>query len=334
MADEDDDLEQPAGLRPFWSGTITFGLVTVPVALFTATRPRGVALRMVEPENNATVQRRYICSKDEKPLENDDIVRGYEIEKGKFVVVTDDELAAIEPRKSREIDLRLFVDRDEIDPMYFERAYFLVPSGGTNKAYRLLAEAMERTKQAGIATFVMRAKEYLVAILAENGILRAETLRFADDIRGPEDVGLDEVPKPAGADVKKFEEQIARHAKKQLDLHDLLDDHTERLEKLVAQKEKKGENVIGMPEERGGGDDGGGGGEVVDLLQILSRSLGDAGAARKSPKKTAPAAKRSTGAKRSTSAKRGSAAKRSTAKKPHKAAAAKKPRKTAAAKKR
>ena len=260
MADEDDDLEQPAGLRPFWSGTITFGLVTVPVALFTATRPRGVSLRMIEPETQSTIQRRYVCSKDEEPLDNDDIVRGYEIEKGKFVVVTDYELSAIEPRKSREIDLRLFVDRDEIDPMYFERAYFLVPAGGTNKAYRLLAEAMQRTKQAGIATFVMRAKEYLVAILAENGILRAETLRFADDLRSPEDVGLDDIPKPAGADVKKFEEQIARHTKKQVDLHDLLDDYTEQLEKLVAQKEKKGDHVIGMPEESSGGGGAGGGG--------------------------------------------------------------------------
>ncbi|MBV8519140.1 MAG: Ku protein [Acidobacteria bacterium] len=332
MADEDDDLEQPAGLRPFWSGTITFGLVTVPVALFTATRPRGVSLRMIEPETQSTIQRRYVCSKDEEPLDNDDIVRGYEIEKGKFVVVTDYELSAIEPRKSREIDLRLFVDRDEIDPMYFERAYFLVPAGGTNKAYRLLAEAMQRTKQAGIATFVMRAKEYLVAILAENGILRAETLRFADDLRSPEDVGLDDIPKPAGADVKKFEEQIARHTKKQVDLHDLLDDYTEQLEKLVAQKEKKGDHVIGMPEESsGGGGAGGGGAEVVDLLQVLSRSLGEAGAVRKSPKKTTTTAKRSSGTKRASSTKRTSSAKRASG---TKRAPTTKARKTAGAKKR
>ena len=289
---EDDDVDEggaPAGLRSFWTGTITFGLVTVPVALYAATRPRGIGLRMIAPDG-APVQRRYVCSKDEKPLDADDIVRGYEIEKGKFVVVTDDELEAVEPRKSREIDLRLFVDRDSIDPVYFERAYFLVPAAGTNKAYRLLAEVMEQKSYAGIATFVMRAKEYLVAIIAENGILRAETLRFEDEVRKPEDVGLPKKPKAATADVRKFESQIARKTRK-LDLRELLDDYAERLEKLVAAKERKEKDIVRAPEEEKPEE---GGAEVVDLLAVLSRSLGGGGAAaparkpaRKSSRKSA-----------------------------------------------
>jgi DNA end-binding protein Ku len=217
------------------------------------------------------VQRRYVCAKDEKVLDADDIVHGYEVEKGKFVVVTDDELEAIEPKKSREIDLRVFVDVDDVDPIYFERAYFLVPNGGTNKAYRLLAEVMERKKQAGIATFVMRAKEYLVAIIAENGILRAETLRFADEVRQPEEIGLPKAAKASPADVKKFENQIARHAKK-VNLNEFLDDYTERLEKLVASKERKKADIVKAPEEPEREEAGGG--EVVDLLEVLSRSLG------------------------------------------------------------
>lgn len=292
---EEEEFEQPSGLRPFWSGTITFGLVTVPVALYSAIRTGGVALKMIGPDQ-APVRRRYICSKDEKVLDADDIVRGYEIEKGKFVVVTDAELEAIEPRKSREIDLQLFVDRTDIDPIFYDRAYFLVPTGGTNKAYRLLAEVMEKKDQAGIATFVMRAKEYLVAIIAENGILRAETLRFADEVRKPDDVGLPEPVKATAAEVKKFEEQIARRAKK-LDLHEFLDDYTERLEKLVAKKEKKKEDVVKAPvEER---EEEGEGAEVVDLLAVLSRSLGGKTAAPKrkpakkaATKKKAPAKKR------------------------------------------
>ena len=299
MAEEDDDIEQPAGLRSFWTGTITFGLVTVPVALYAASRPRGVALKMIGPDESP-VRRRYVCSKDGKVLDADEIVRGYEIEKGKFVVVTDDELEAIEPRKSREIDLRVFVDVDDIDPMYFERAYFLVPAGGTNKAYRLLAEVMEKKKQAGIATFVMRAKEYMVAILAENGILRAETLRFADEIRKPSDVGLPDVPKVSAADVKKFETQIAKHAKK-VNLREFLDDYTERLEKLVAAKERKKEDIVKAPEELRDEDEAGGG-EVVDLLAVLSRSLGG-GAGRKPARKASTTRKRST-AKKKTAAKR------------------------------
>ena len=300
MAEDDDDFDQPSGLRPFWSGTISFGLVTVPVALYTATKPRGISLKMIGPDE-APVQRRYVCSKDGKALDADDIVRGYEIEKGKFVVVTDDELEAIEPRKSREIDLRLFVDRDEIDPMFYQRAYFLVPSGGTNKAYRLLAEVMEKKNQAGIATFVMRAKEHLVAIIAENGILRAETLRFADEIRKPADVGLPDVPKTPPAEVKKFEAQIAKHVKK-LDLHELIDDYAERLEKLVAEKERKKEDIVRAPAEAARDEDEGGG-EVVDLLAVLSRSLGGSSAGKRKPAKRA-AAKRKTSAKKQASKKK------------------------------
>lgn len=289
-------------MRPFWSGTITFGLVTVPVALYSATRPRGVALKMIGPDE-APVRRRYICSKDGKVLDADEIVRGYETEKGKYVVITDDELEAIEPRKSREIDLRVFVDVDDIDPMYFNRAYFLVPSGGTNKAYRLLAEVMEKKKQAGIATFVMRAKEYLVAILAENGILRAETLRFSDEIRKPEDVGLPEVPKVGPADVKKFEAQIARHAKK-VNLHEFLDDYTERLEKLVAAKERKKADIVKAPTDLRDEEDAGGG-EVVDLLAVLSRSLGGGSPpARKPARKASGTAKKKAPAKKSAAAKK------------------------------
>jgi len=286
--DELDEAQQPSGMRPFWTGSITFGLVTVPVALYSALRAGGTALRMLGPDE-APVQRRYVCSKDEKLLEDDDIVRGYEIEKGKFVIVTDEELEAVEPRKSREIDLQLFVDLDAIDPIYYARAYYLAPTGGANKAYRLLAEVMEKKKQVGIATFVMRAKEYLVAIIAENGILRAETLRFENEIRSAEDAGLPRLVKPAPADVKKLETQIARHAKK-FDPKELVDDYSERLEKLVAKKEKKKAAVVRVtePEEEKGG-------EVVDLMAMLSKSLNQG---RKAPRKAPAARKRAVAAKR------------------------------------
>jgi len=292
MPEEAEEIEsgQPSGIRSFWSGTISFGLVTVPVALYSATRSNGIALRMVGPDG-ATVERRYVCSKDEKPLDDDDIVRGYAIDKKKFVVVTDEELEAVEPRKSREIDLRLFVDRDSIDPVYFNRGYFLVPNSGTNKAYRLLAEVMEKKGYAGIASFVMRGKEYLVAILSENGILMAQTMRFADEIRKPADVGLPKAAKAAPADVKKFEAVIARRAKK-LDLRELTDDYPERLEKLVAAKQRKHADIIRVAEEPASSSDGA---EVVDLLAVLARSLGNGG--RKAPRR-APARKSVAAAKK------------------------------------
>jgi DNA end-binding protein Ku len=286
-------------MRSFWSGTITFGLVSVPVNLFPATVQRRVAFRMVAPEG-APVQRHYVCSKDGTPLDADDIVRGYEIEKGKFVVVSDDELEAIEPRKSREIDLQLFVDRSEIDPMYFDRGYFLAPAGGSNKAYRLLAEVMEKKGRAGIATFVMRAKEYLVAILAENGVLRAETLRFHDEIRKPEDVGLPKQARPKPAEVKKFEQFIAKHSGKLVVSH-MTDAYAQRVEKLVEKKQKKGEDVVRIrPEESEPAE----GGEVIDILEALRRSMQSTSKGRKPAQRSAAKSSAKKGASKKSAVKK------------------------------
>lgn len=279
--DEEDDVSIP-GVRPFWSGTISFGLVSVPVSLFPANRPRsGAALRMVAPDGTP-LERRYVCSKDEQELGWDEIVRGYEIEKQKFVVVTDEELEAVEPRKSREIDLRLFVERDEIDPKFFDRSYFLTPTAGSTKAYRLLVEVMEKTGRAGIATFVMRSKEYLVAILADKGILSAETMRFADEIRSVEDVGLPKKKKATAADTKRFEREIEDLTKK-LDLREFLDVDQQRVEKLAEKKRKKHEDVV-KPEVEVEEEEGA---EVVDLMAALRQSL-QTGKAGRRPAKRAP----------------------------------------------
>lgn len=279
--------ETAAGIRSFWSGTITFGLVSVPVALFPANRSRAVALRMVG-DDGTPLRRRYVCSKDGKELDWDEIVRGYEVSKGKFVTVTDDELEAVEPRKSRDIDLQMFVDAGDIDPMFFERAYYLTPSGGSNKAYRLLADVMERTNRAGIATFVMRAKEYTVAILAENGILRAETLRFQDEIRTPEDVELPKKAKVKAVAVSKFTRAIGQHSGT-FNLYDFKDEYAERLEKLVGRKERAGEGIV-KATAAAPAEEEEGGGEVIDLIQALRQSLQGGGAT--GAKRTAVRARR------------------------------------------
>jgi len=267
------------GVRPFWSGTITFGLVSIPVNLFPATTKQRIAFRMVT-EEGLPVQRRYVCSKDESELDAGEIVRGYEIEKGKFVIVEDDELEAIEPRKTREIDLQLFVDRNEIDPMYFERGYFLTPAAGSNKAYRLLAEVMEKGNRAGIATFVMRTKEYLIQITAENGILRAETLRFKEEVRTAASVGLTATPKAKPADIKKFETLIAKKTKK-LNLSIMLDDYAEKMQQLADRKKKAGDEVLTLERESADED----GGNVVDIMEALRKSLSGTPSKRKPPAK-------------------------------------------------
>jgi len=259
--------------RALWTGTISFGLVSVPVELFPANRPGRPGLRWLAP-SGLPVQRRYVSSEEGVEVPTSHLIRGYEVARDEHVVVTDAELEALAPEKSRDIDLSRFVPVEEVDPVLFERAYFLAPGGESVKAYRLLADVMERTGRAGIATFVMRDKEYLVAILAEGGILRAETLRFADEVRSAEDVGLPEARKPKkggkqAAEVTKLKRAIAARSEKQLDADELVDPWTARIEALAEKKQKKGEDVVEVPEaaeeERA---------EVIDLMEVLKRSLG------------------------------------------------------------
>jgi DNA end-binding protein Ku len=268
-------LDREIRRRSFWSGTITFGLVSIPVALLPAHRAGGSSLRMLAPDGTPLI-RRYYCPRENRPIEREEIVRGYEIRKDEFVVVSDDELEALEPKKSREIDLRRFVPLERIDPSYFDRPYYLVPSGQSPKPYRLLAEIMERTGRAGIATFVMRTKEYLVAIIADGGILRAETLRFADEIRSPEDIGLDEPAPVSKESVLRMELEINKASRKGLDPGELKDHQSEQLIALVERKRAAGVGVLRpdevqlFPKEAAEEQPG----KVIDIMQLLKQSLG------------------------------------------------------------
>jgi DNA end-binding protein Ku len=207
---------------------------------------------------------------------------------GKFVEVTDEELEELAPEKTREIDLRLFVDRDELDPVFFERAYFLAPSKGANKPYRLLASAMESTGKAGIATFVMREREYLVAIIAENGLLRAETMRFADEIRSPEDA---ELPKPKKVDKKmvaRLSKALARLYEEELDPDELEDRRSRGIEKLVESKLSAGKDVVKAPAGEERPAEGALGTEdrlVIDLMEELKRRMKGTASGEKEPAK-------------------------------------------------
>lgn len=224
------------------------------------------SLRMLSPEG-VPLSRRYFSPDTGKELDDSEMVRGYEISKDKFVIITDEELERLDPEKSRDIDLRLFVNKDEIQPVYFEHAYFLTPAEGSAKAYRLLAETMEDSGRAGIATFVMRDKAYLVAILAENGILRAETLRFSDEVRSPEEVGLPKVKQPAKSDVARFEKLIARHKKDDISIEEMKDEQTEKLLKLVKHKRAGHKDVVETETAETEPE------KVVDLMAVLKKSL-------------------------------------------------------------
>lgn len=217
--------------------------------------------------NGEPLARRYVSQKTEKDLDADEIVRGFEIDKDKYVVITDEELERLQPEKSRDIDLKSFVPQAEIPPVYFERGYFLTPDGGSEKAYKLLAETMAKDGVAGIATFVMRGKEYLVAIFSDHGILRAETMRFSDELRSPADVGLSEKKKAPPATVRKFEKLISSRTKTTFTGSRLRDEEAEALLRLVKKKKGTRKNVIKVEtEEREPA-------QVIDLMAVLKRSL-------------------------------------------------------------
>lgn len=261
-----DESANQRSARPFWSGTLTFGLVSVPVDLYPGNRTNRAPLRMLSPEGEP-LARRYYSEKSGDDLQDNDMVRGFELEKDRYVIVTDDELERLAPEQSRDIDLRRFAPLEEISPLYFDRSYFLAPSEGSEKAYRLLAQTMEKQKLAGLATFVMRGKEYLVAIFPEDGILRAETMRFVDEIRSPKEIGLPEKKKVSAATVKRFEKLIMTHSATRLPHKDLKDEQTEKLLKLVEKKRKQRRDIVEVevPEREEG--------KVVDLMAALKKSL-------------------------------------------------------------
>ena len=255
--------------RSIWYGTVTFGLVSIPVGLFPGQRSQRIRMRMLAPDGTPLV-RQYYCPREDRQIEPEEIIRGYEIEKGKFVTVTEDELEALAPEKSREIDLRRFVPVEQIGLKFLDRPYFLVPMSQSRKPYRLLTETMEKSKKAGIATFVMRSREYLVAILAENGILIAETLRFADELRSPEITGEVSSQAISKARIKAMAEEISNAAADGLDMDELKDTYTEHLTELVEQKRSAGQDLVESPEEERQFREAG---KVIDLMQVMKRSI-------------------------------------------------------------
>lgn len=267
-----------AGPRALWSGTITFGLVSIPVELFPAVRSLKTSLRMVDVQGHP-LKRRYFCPQHDESgaLDKEDFVRGYPLEGDGFAVVTDDELDALAPEKSRRIELTQFVSRGEIDARYVRGSYFLAPAGDVTQPYHLLARTMEETDRVGIASFVMRGHAYIVAIRAESGLLRADTLRYADELRDPEAMGI-AVPTEVDEKLaKRMQAAVEELDADELDPEELHDPGAHRLWALVEAKREAQEDLV-EPQEEGAEDTRA---SVVDLMQVLKERL--AGSASASP---------------------------------------------------
>jgi DNA end-binding protein Ku len=176
--------------RSLWSGSLSFGLVNVPVQLVSATRDVQIRFHQLDSEDNTPIEVRRYCSEEDVEVPYDEIVAGYEIEDGEYVMLTDDDLAAAEPVKTKTIDIEEFVEQDDVDPVYYDHPYFLVPTGGegATRAYELLRDVMASEGRIALGRFVLRNKEYLAAIRPRDGALTLTTMTFADEVRSTEPV--------------------------------------------------------------------------------------------------------------------------------------------------
>jgi DNA end-binding protein Ku len=229
--------------RALWNGSLSFGLVNVPVQLTSAARDLDLHFRQLHKKDGAPIEQRRFCSQDDAEVEWEEVGRGFELDGKKQVVLTDEELASVQPEKTRTIDVEAFVDLDDVDPIYFDHPWFLVPAGdsqGTRRAYRLLVEVMESTGRAALGRFVMRTKEYLVLVRPRDGLLSLTTLLFHDEVR-PADGIAPGGRKPAKG---KIEQAVAVIESLAADWEPerYTDCYRERLERIVEQK-KKGERV-------------------------------------------------------------------------------------------
>jgi len=187
--------------RSIWNGTITFGLVNVPVKLFTAVESKTVRFREVHLKDGASVEHRRFCSKEDREVDYDDVVKGYEVSSGTYVVLDKDEVTAAAGDRGKVVHLTDFVATDDIDPVFFDRTYF-VGSRDAEDAYRLLHEALRRSGRAGIGRFTFHDREYLVAVRALDDVVALHTLRFHDEVVSPDDAEIDaRGPAPAPREV-------------------------------------------------------------------------------------------------------------------------------------
>src|SRR3954453_16348130 len=265
--------------RSLWTGSLSFGLVNVPVQLVSAVRDMDLHFRQLHEKDKVPVETQRWCSEEDKEVPWEAVTRSYDLDNGKQVSVSDEDLEAVEPRKTRTIDIEQFVDLDDVDPIYFDHPYWLVPAGddeGATRAYRLLLGVMESTDEAALGRFVMRAKEHLAIVRARDGALTLTTMIFHDEVRATKDVpsASGKSTKPAKKELDAAVELIEALAA-DWDPDKFEDRYRKRLQQVV-DKKRKGQKIE-APDDGGKPPDA-----VPDLMQALEESLANARKGKKS----------------------------------------------------
>jgi DNA end-binding protein Ku len=268
-------------MRAIWKGSISFGLVNIPIALYPATRKEELKFRLLRGKDLSPVNYKRVAAKDGKEVPWDEIVKGYEYEKGKFVVLSEKDFQRVDLEATQTVDIQDFVDLDEIDPMYFYKPYYLEPQKGGDKAYTLLREALADGKKVGIAKVIIKTRQYLAGVKALKDALVLELMHFAEELA---DAGKLNVPKKTtvGKREKDMAEALVKSMTSKWDPEKYKDDYREALMEVIEEKvESGGEEIEEKPKEKKAAT------KVIDLVAVLQESLKAQGGGKKksAPKK-------------------------------------------------
>ena len=255
-------------MRPLWKGAITFGLISIPVRLYSAVSEKSLKFHLMHSEDGGRIKYERVCSKCGKKVSWDDLVKGYEYSKDHYVTFTEDELEGLDVDSIRAIDVVAFVPLTDIDPIYFNKTYYVAPEAAGLKAYRLLADALEAEGQVGVAKVALRDKEHLATVRLKDDVFVLETMHWPDEIREPEFEELGKKVKIQDSEVK-MARQLIQQLSAEFDPGEFADEYRAKLEELVKAKVEGAEvTVTAEPEEEPT--------KVVDLMDALKASVEEA----------------------------------------------------------
>lgn len=252
--------------RPMWSGSISFGLVNIPVKLYNAVKKKSIHFNQLRKSDGCRIRLKKVCPSDGAEVPAENIVKGYEVSPDQYVVVTSEELEAIQPKNARAIAIADFVKLDQIDPLFYDSCYYLTPDKGAGKAYSLLLAAMQKTGKVAIARVVMRNKEYLTAIRPLGKTLALSTMHFADEVIAADQ--LDELPTDIPEPDKKelaMAEQLIESLSTDFEPAKYHDQYHAQVMAML-EKKAEGQTIISKPEIKEGG-------KVIDLMAALEASI-------------------------------------------------------------
>ena len=256
--------------RPLWSGSIAFGLVSIPIELYPTTVDRTVRFHLVSPDGKCRLRRKLVCPDTGKEYDFAETARGYEVAPDEYVIVDPEELEALQPESGKTLELKQFVPLSEIDPVYFARTYFAFPKKGAEKPYSLLHSALSKTGQSGLGEFIMREREYVATVRAHGEMIYIDILHFHDELRKSSDVKNFQIEQKLNPRESKLAEQLISSLSEKFKPEQYRDDFRREVEALM-KKKAKGKHVnLATPEKKTKNSSGG---KVIDLMAKLEQSL-------------------------------------------------------------